>query len=99
MRRSFDGGGDAPTEAAAVAVPGNITAPRADVNAGLSNIPEEWKPAQPVPPGQFPGSPVLPTDDERCSAIMKCGFNKHAGSLFGLPNGIDTMADVVLSSR
>ena len=37
-----------------------------------ASAPDDWRQAVPEPRGAFPGSPILPTDNSRCDAIVKC---------------------------
>ena len=51
---------------------GNQPAAAAAAAAGSGGAPEDWRPGVPVPRGEYPGSPILPTDGGRCDAIFKC---------------------------
>ena len=76
--------------AAAVAARAQIPQPEADAASGVApavrgngQVSEDWRPGVRVAAGEYPGSPILPTDNSRCDAIMKC-----ASFLAAMPESI-----------
>ncbi len=53
-------------------VPSTDSVTASAVGGAKAPAPDEWRPGVPVPRGEFPGPPILPTDNSRCDAIMKC---------------------------